>query len=185
MMNKDIILLFGISNVGKTTVGELLSKKMKYTFFDLDEEIKKYYNTTLEEFQKLFPYENAQKKGAVIKNIILKNNKNIIIAVSPIYYSVNFNYLLKKENVLAIELQDTPNNIFDRLLFSDENDNVYFDDEYKNENKSHYIKEIKKDITYYKRAFSKIEFKYFINGKTAKEVSDDLYKLINQKNYNC
>lgn len=58
-MNKDIILLFGISNVGKTTVGELLSKKMKYTFFDLDEEIKKYYNTTLEEFQKLFPYENA------------------------------------------------------------------------------------------------------------------------------
>ena len=36
-----IIMLFGISNVGKTVTGEKLAKKLKYPFFDLDEEIKR------------------------------------------------------------------------------------------------------------------------------------------------
>ena len=41
-----IILLFGISNVGKTTVGKLLAKRLNYQFYDMDEEICKYYHTT-------------------------------------------------------------------------------------------------------------------------------------------
>lgn len=36
-----IIMLFGISNVGKTVTGEMLAKKLNYSFLDLDEEIKK------------------------------------------------------------------------------------------------------------------------------------------------
>lgn len=35
------------------------------------------------------------------------------------------------ENVIAIELQDSKEHIFERLVFSDENDNAYKDDEYK------------------------------------------------------
>ena len=34
------ILLFGVTNVGKSTVGELLAEKMNFSFYDLDEEIK-------------------------------------------------------------------------------------------------------------------------------------------------
>lgn len=44
------IYLFGVSNVGKTTTGELLAEKLGYVFYDLDEEVKKYFNVTLEEF---------------------------------------------------------------------------------------------------------------------------------------
>ena len=44
------ILLFGVSNVGKTTIGKLLAEKIKFSFYDLDDEIKKYYGITLEEF---------------------------------------------------------------------------------------------------------------------------------------
>lgn len=32
-----IILLFGVSNVGKTTIGEVLSNKLNYEFYDLDQ----------------------------------------------------------------------------------------------------------------------------------------------------
>ena len=35
------ILLFGVSNVGKTTVGKLLAEQFGYRFYDLDEEVKK------------------------------------------------------------------------------------------------------------------------------------------------
>ena len=38
------ILLFGVSNVGKTTVGKQLAERLGYMFYDLDEEIKKYMN---------------------------------------------------------------------------------------------------------------------------------------------
>lgn len=41
--NNMIILLFGISNVGKTETGKLLAKRLGYDFKDLDEEVKKYY----------------------------------------------------------------------------------------------------------------------------------------------
>ena len=45
-----IILLFGISNVGKSTVGKIVADTLKIPFYDLDDEIKKLYNITLEEF---------------------------------------------------------------------------------------------------------------------------------------
>ena len=44
------IYLFGVSNVGKTTTGELLAEKLGYVFYDLDDEVKRYYDMTLEEF---------------------------------------------------------------------------------------------------------------------------------------
>lgn len=40
----------GISNVGKTTTGKILSKRLGLKFYDLDEEVKKRLNMTLEEF---------------------------------------------------------------------------------------------------------------------------------------
>lgn len=38
-----VVMLFGISNVGKTVTGKMLAEKLNYSFFDLDEEIKKNY----------------------------------------------------------------------------------------------------------------------------------------------
>ena len=45
------ILLFGVSNVGKTTVAKLLAKRLGIAFYDLDIEVKKHLEMTLEEFK--------------------------------------------------------------------------------------------------------------------------------------
>ncbi len=44
------ILLFGVSNVGKSTVGRLPAERLGFGFADLDEEIKKHLEMSLEEF---------------------------------------------------------------------------------------------------------------------------------------
>lgn len=50
-MKKNIIMLFEIRSVGKTTVRKLLSEKLNYKFFDLYDVIEKYYDTASEEYQ--------------------------------------------------------------------------------------------------------------------------------------
>lgn len=150
-----VTLLFGVSNVGKTVSGIKLSEKLNYTFYDLDEVIKKKFQTTMEEFMKAnpFPYEKGKIKGAILSELVRENTEDMVVAVSPIGYSRFFNRIL--ENVIAIEFQDSAENIFDRLVFSDEEDNIYTDDEYKKEHEFYYLQEIYGDIKKAKTLFKK------------------------------
>ncbi len=46
--------------------------------------------------------------------------------------------------------------LFSRLVFSDENDNIYKDDNYKNANKDYYLKDIQADLDWYGMINAKI-----------------------------
>ena len=169
-------MLFGVSNVGKTVTGAKLAEKLNYIFIDLDEEIKKRFQMTLEEFMRKnpYPYERSKVKGKILRDLIEEYKDDIVIAVSPIWYARNFNSLLDLERVIAIELQDSEEHIFERLVFSDENDNIYKDDEYKEQNKVYYIKDIHEDIVYARKLHKKIINKYFINNCSIDQVVDEL-----------
>ena len=135
------ILLFGVSNVGKTTIGKLLSGRIGFDYFDLDDEVKSRLGMTLEQFVNTADLRwRDQKRGNIIKKI-LKLDENIVFSISPISYTDNFQKQLIDDDILMIELYDTPENIFSRLVFSDEDDNIYSDDLYKNQYKDHYLRE--------------------------------------------
>lgn len=180
MESSMIILLFGVTNVGKTVTGEKLAEKLNFPFIDMDEEIKKRFKTTLEIFMQDHPfsYERSQIKGNLLKDLLTENKDNIVIAVTVIYYSEFFDSFLDMENVIAIELQDSKEHIFDRLVFSDENDIVYKDDLYKEEHKDYYMNDIHEDILYAENLFKKIKNKYFINNQSVDEVADGLIFMI-------
>ena len=175
-----IIMLFGITNVGKTVTGQRLAERLNYSFFDLDEEIKKRFQTTLEKFMNEYPFpaERAKIKGKILRDLIKENKSDIVIAVSPIYYTRNFNSLLDLDQVIAIELQDSEEHIFQRLIFSDENDIVYKDDAYKDKHKKDYIKDIHEDIVDARKTYKKVQNKYYINNQSIDEVVDNLVYLI-------
>ncbi len=170
------ILLFGISNVGKTSVGIVLAQKLGYDFYDLDEEVKKYYKITLEEFVNTGTLrERDQKRGLVIDRI-LRKKQDKVFAISPIAYSEIFNVHLFRKDVIAIDMLDTPNHIFDRLVFSDENDEVYEDEEYKNSHKEYYLSDIQEDIVFYERSYFHIKNKFFVNNDSIEIVVNRLIK---------
>jgi shikimate kinase len=179
-VNNLVIMLFGISSVGKTVTGKKLAEKLKYPFLDLDEEIKKRFKITLEQFMKKYPfsYERSKIKGKILKDLLQEHKDNMVIAVSPIFYAKNFNSLLEFEHVIGIELQDSEEHIFQRLVFSDENDNIYEDDAYKEKHKDYYIKEIHEDIVYARKTFKKITNKCFINNRSVEQVVDELMIMI-------
>ena len=173
------ILLFGISNVGKSTIGKQLSRKLGYDFDDLDEEIKRQYGK-IDSFQLEYPfdYERHRKRGEILKEIIDKYDDNVVIAVSVINYSRFINDIIKNKEILAIEIQDKPENILKRLVYADEEDRIFPINISNIEEKKYYLKDIKIDITYYKKIYSKIENKFDIDGKLPEEATEELVKFI-------
>ncbi|NLO42128.1 MAG: hypothetical protein GX109_03730 [Bacteroidales bacterium] len=161
------VLLFGVSNVGKTTTGRLLAKKLACDFYDIDEEVRTQFNTTIEKFINAFGrYERDKVRGGIIRQLLARNGDKVI-SVSPMYYSRCFNKYILRPDVIAIELQDEPENIFNRLVFTDENDQICEDtEEYREAHRDYYLNDIYEDIKYYRNSFKKIEFKFQMKNDT-------------------
>lgn len=149
-----------------------------YSFYDLDEEVKKEFQMTHEEFVHI---ENLrwrdQKRGRIIKKILSKE-ENMVFVISPISYTDNFGKRITEDNILSIELVDTPANIFDRLVFSDTDDTIYKDDDYKNQCRDYYMSDIKADLEWYGNVYSKIGVKnrFEINNDSPKTAVKRLIK---------
>lgn len=171
------ILLFGISNVGKSVVGKLIADKLNIDFYDLDDEIKKKYNVTLEEFVSTGSLQERDKKRCQLLRTLVKKPGSKVIAVTPLSYAGPIVPIINSKDVLSIELTDTPENIFDRLIFSDENDMIYTDDDYKNEHKEHYMNELYEDLIWYGSVYKNISNKFFVNAKLPEEVATDIIAI--------
>ncbi len=168
------ILLFGVSNVGKSVTGKLLAHRLEYDFYDLDEEIKQHLNTTLEDFVST---RTLRARDWIRCNLInslnaIKGNK--VIAITPLSYMQTIRPLLSSTDIIPIELIDSAENIFDRLVFSDENDIIYKDDDYKNAHRDYYLSEIIKDLKWYGSVYADIKHHFHISGRPPEDVADAL-----------
>ena len=80
------LLIWGVSNIGKTTIGKELSNKLNCKFYDVDKEIIDIYGS-IDNFQAIFPndYDRFDEKEELMMNFIESDNNDFIMAVSPIY----------------------------------------------------------------------------------------------------
>ena len=172
------ILLFGISNVGKSTIGKVLAKETNFDFYDLDDEVKKEFNCTLEEFVNTGTlYERDTKRIQVLSKILSKTG-NKIIAVTVLAHKELIDKIWLFDEVYTIELQDSVENIFDRLVFSDENDVIYKDDEYKNKHKDYYMYEIREDQIFYGKVWEDIGTKINVDNRAPIDVANEIIELL-------
>ena len=98
--------------------------------------------------------------------------------ISPISYPESFVKFITAKDILTIELFDSAENIFNRLVFSDVNDVIYRDDEYKNKSRNYYINEINEDFKWYGNVYAKIgvKNKFNINNDSPEIVVQRLIK---------
>ena len=171
------LLIWGVSNVGKTTIGRELAKRLNYNFYDIDDEIIKIYGS-IENFQEIFPddYDRFDEKEEIMLDIINKEIDTFIMAVSPIFSASVIRNILFTDTI-SIEIIDTPEAIYDRLIL--EGDDAL---EYKEKYKEHYMQEIKWDQTASYGLFKDIP-KVNIDNNNIKDSVDIVYKYLNNNKY--
>lgn len=170
------ILLFGVSNVGKSVTGKLLASRLDYEFYDLDEEVKNKLGITLEKFVSSGTLLERDLLRCSIINSIVSAPSDKVIAITPLTYIGPIQHLFSEKDILAIELLDSAENIFERLVFSDEHDNIYKDDEYKNRHKDYYLNDIRKDLEWYGSVYSAIKHRFDMDGQDTVSATESLLK---------
>ena len=141
------ILLWGVPCVGHEEIGKLLSEKLNYEFIDIIDIIKAKYGT-IDNYNEKYPIDYDRFK--VVENIaldIINKKDNFVLSMSFIYIKQIVDNITNTDTI-SVEITDYLRYIYDRILFYDENDEVMPNSkEYRDENKQHFINEIKNDMT--------------------------------------
>ncbi len=106
------ILLFGVSNVGKTVAGRLLAQRLSYDFYDLDEEVKKNLNTTLENFVTNRMLRGRDRIRCEVINALISHKGNKVIAILHLSYIQPIYSLLSSSDIFPIVLTDSVRKYF-------------------------------------------------------------------------
>ncbi|MEA2103553.1 MAG: shikimate kinase [Candidatus Cloacimonadota bacterium] len=165
-----IIYLLGISCVGKTTIGKLLADYLDFEFYDLDNQIEEYFEKPLEYIQDEFITTNGyREKTSVVLNEMFNKDKDVVIASTPSgmrdYYLKQYKTTKKTKDIVSINLTDKPENILNRLTFYDK-DSIQIEKKLSVNERKLYLKEIKKDITFFKKFNLRADYSIDINGAT-------------------
>lgn len=166
------ILLFGVSQVGKSSVAKAISEKLNIKFCDIDYLLIDEFGS-VEKFQKIYEdnYERYKFKTDYTLKICEKYD-DVVIAVSPIYsYELISKFLINKE-LKCFNLTANISVIFERMGFYNEKGEYLEDSElYKELHKTHYMNEIRFDNSANHDVFRDIP-RINTSKKTIEEVAD-------------
>ena len=174
------IFLVGLSDIGKSTIGTELAKEIDYKFFDFDKEVETYFNKAISHIQSQFITEYSYRVhlSVVLKKIIEENeNYNYIVTLPPSGLRDCFLRILKKIDCVVIALHDCPENILERITFYDDDSNK-IEKILTEKEKKLYLREIKKDNTYFNKTYKRTKYHIDLDGASVKESVLKIEKLI-------
>lgn len=151
------IFLTGVSCVGKTTVGKKLAELLSVEFFDMDHEIETFFCTSIERLQEKFLTIHSFRNEAAKVLVDLLNrpeSQNSVIALPPSGLMGGYLRVIKKSAGITVVLNDKPENILARIIFYDI-DSKLVERDLTTEEKRQYLREIKKDITYFRKSYER------------------------------
>ena len=177
------IFITGVSCIGTTTIGAKLSALQDYAFFDLDEEIERFFETSIERLQNRFltMYSFRQEAAKALKHLLSRReNEDCVIALPPSGLMDNYWRVVKKAGGKIIALKDEPENILERITFYDI-DSRLIEKHLTEKEKKLYLKEIKEDISYFRRTYKRADIIVDIKGlgsdESARKVKEALENI--------
>ena len=112
MENIKQLYLIGMMGSGKSSTGKALSLSLGWEFIDIDSEITKTYNSTINELFSKGEQYFRELECAELKKHILKENVILAVGGGAVTYEESFNLLGSK---LCIYLKTSKNILLDRL----------------------------------------------------------------------
>jgi len=170
------IFLTGVSCVGKTTIGRRLAELSNRRFYDLDAEIERFFGQSIEQLQQRFlmPHDFRKEAAkALVHTLDKPESRRAVIALPPSGLMGGYLAVLKKTRGLKIALMDTPENILNRIVFYDV-ESKPLDKRLSVDERPLYLKEIKKDIAYFKPSYARADLRIGIEGLDAEQAARHL-----------
>jgi len=172
------IFLTGVTCVGKTAIGKRLGELLVIRFFDLDNEIESFFETSIERLQNRFLTIHSFRNEAAKALMHLLNrpeSQNCVIALPPSGLMGGYLKAIKKANGITIVVTDKPENILERIRFYDI-DSRPIEKKLTTYEKKLYLKEIKKDITYFRPSYQRADLQVDSSGldqdQAARKIKD-------------
>ena len=139
---------------------------MGLTFFDLDHEIETFFNTSIERLQARFltshSYSNEAAK-ALLHLLARPESLRSVIALPPSGLMGGYLQVIKRSVGLVVALWDEPENILERITFYDI-DSRPIERRLTAGEKRLYLREIKKDMTYFGKTYARAHLRIDIAG---------------------
>jgi shikimate kinase len=160
------IYLIGVSCVGKTTIGRRLAELLNIAFFDLDEEVEKFFGTAIERLQKKFPTMHAYRQEAAKALLHIQgspDSRDSVIALPPSGLMGGYLHAMNRTTGIVVVLDDRPENILERIAFFDI-DSKPLRKELTPQEKPLYLNEIKEDIACFGTTYGRAHLRVDISG---------------------
>jgi shikimate kinase len=175
------IFITGVSCVGKTSIGAILASRLGCRFYDLDKEIEGFFKTSIARLrEKYLTSESFRHEAAKVLTHILETteSQNFVMALPPSGLMGGYLHVLKKvEGIIAV-LTDTPENILKRITFYDI-DSHPIEEQLTGKEKLLFLREIKKDISYFRKSYDRAHLRIDISGLSAAEAVEKMHQSLN------
>ena len=172
------VYLVGVTCVGKTTVGRLLAKRLGYEFLDFDEETKREFKKPLLALHNQFLNNKGYRDFTkpLLARLLAEHPSDVVIAMPPGGLFREYKSILDREHpdVITVWMKDTAENIFNRLIFTDDDDNLITEPVINEDNAQWYFNDIRSDLEYYRRTHSKAAVHFDVAGRCAEDAADAL-----------
>ena len=167
------IFLTGVCCVGKTAIGAQLADLLGYRFYDLDHEVEAFYKLPIERLQRQHESMNDFRIAAaeVFEHILLNQTRqshHCVVALSPRGLMDAYWKVVRRTKATTVVIQDKPENILNRLTFFDIDSRPMTKTLSARERRL-YLKEIKSDISYFKRSYNRATMFVDISGLNIEE----------------
>jgi len=174
------VLLVGVGCVGKTTIGAILARRLGCAFFDLDAVIERHFETCIERLQARFlTGYSYRKESAPILKQVAGDHASCVIALPPSGLRDAYLRVVRKLDCVSVVVEDTPENILQRITFYDI-DSKPVDKRLTDEEKRFYLREIKKDITYFRKSYERADLHADIRGRDAQGAAARIEALLRE-----